>query len=91
MDRGALRDAPLARDPGPQYRVAVGISAAVFDNFMNHDEGRLWQLSHHGVPWAHIYDDQLGVSLDTAGGDAILVGFDIAQLLNTAGGIFRHS
>ena len=75
----------LARDPGPPYPIAMGISAAVFDNFMiKADYGSYRTIDQHGhqfhmTNWA-------SASIPQA---AVPVGLDVAGLV-AGSGIFRR-
>ena len=80
----SMVEAALERDPGPQYPVALGMSAAIFDNFMmkigygsyatSNSHGHRFEMTN----WA-------SVSLPQS---AIPLSLDIARMV-ADGGIFR--
>ena len=82
-----LCDLAVARDPGPSYPVAEGITAAVFDNFMmNVDYTSFSQAGQAGhkiemTNWASVFLPAAAMPADFPGMDAVL----------GAGGIFRSS
>ena len=81
-----LCELALTRDPGPQYPVAMGISAAVFDNYMiKVGYGSYHTVDSHGHK--HEMTNWASAALPQS---TIPISFDIAKLLNTAGGIFRR-